>query len=147
MRFHPKIEIRNTDECWPWTGSLTNSGYGKTSRGGKTLLAHRVAYEDVNGQIPDQLQVLHRCDNPPCCNPAHLFLGTQADNLADCRAKGRTVVRRGSEHWAAKITEDQVREIRRLCSSGTTQRAVAQRFGINQSQISRLLRGEAWNHV
>ena len=77
------------DECWEWTDGCDGDGYGVVGAGGKTVRAHRVAWEVAHGPIPDGVHVLHQCDNPPCINPAHLFLGTQADNMADKVAKGR----------------------------------------------------------
>lgn len=88
-RFWPKVERREPDECWPWKASVTGRGYGRFALSGKARHAHRVSYEIANGQAPGDLFVLHRCDNPPCVNPAHLFLGTNTDNVRDAVAKGR----------------------------------------------------------
>lgn len=85
-----KIDIRGEDECWPWTGGTDGKGYGlvNSAPNGETR-AHRAAWVHYCGPIPDGVYVLHRCDNPPCCNPRHLFLGTQQDNMNDMYAKGR----------------------------------------------------------
>jgi hypothetical protein len=88
-RVFAKIDRRGPDECWLWRGRKTVCGYGEVRFGGKSQLAPRVVYSLAVGPIPDGLYVLHRCDNPPCCNPAHLFVGTQRDNVADMMAKGR----------------------------------------------------------
>lgn len=88
-RFWSRVDRRGPDECWPWTGSRNPAGYGAFSRGGKRSNTHRVAWEMTHGPIPGRLHVLHACDNPPCCNPAHLSLGTHEDNMADMVAKGR----------------------------------------------------------
>lgn len=79
----------NNERCWEWTARRMPRGYGVTYMGGKTELAHRVAWTIANGEIHDGLFVLHRCDNPPCCNPSHLFLGTDQDNVDDMMRKGR----------------------------------------------------------
>jgi hypothetical protein len=103
QRLWEKIDIRHNDECWPWTGAKDKHGYGRIQvmTNGKwgTQLAHRVAYKLIKGDIPDDLGLCHRCDNPPCCNPEHHFPGTQADNMADCAVKGRT---KGGEVHAKK---------------------------------------------
>lgn len=90
-RFWEKVDRRSPDECWPWLGrARTSFGYGAFAIGrDRANRAHRIAWELTNGPVPVGLSALHRCDNPPCCNPAHLFLGTQADNIADMVAKGR----------------------------------------------------------
>lgn len=92
-RFWAKVDKRGPDECWLWTGCRKKAfGYGKIGEGRmgqRTLLAHRVSWEITNGSIPDGAMVLHRCDNPPCVNPRHLFLGDQLDNMRDMVSKGR----------------------------------------------------------
>lgn len=90
-RFWNLVEVRSEDECWPWKGSHINSGYGRfrLSRSEGSMLSHRYSYSVTNGPIPEGMNVLHRCDNRTCCNPQHLFLGTQSDNLLDASRKGR----------------------------------------------------------
>jgi hypothetical protein len=154
------------DSCWPWTATRTRDGYGLLWLGGKFVRATRFGYALAFGPIPDDrngnpLNVLHRCDNPPCCNPSHWFLGTPADNVADCVSKGRTAsgpkqwtrrwpekVHRGDDHQNAKLTEQQVHEIRdRYATGAITQTRLASEYGISQSNVSLIVRSEAWVHV
>lgn len=134
--------------CWEWTGATTSAGYGVHWQRGKNAPAHRASWEFANGQIPTGKEVCHRCDNPPCVNPDHLFLGTHAENMLDCVAKGRGAHgdSRGDGNGRAKLTEEQVREMRSL---GTTMRVaeLTERYGVSDSQVRAILRGERWRHV
>jgi len=135
-----------TETCWVWRGGLTQAGYGTISLERKRLLVHRVSYELARGPISDGLHVLHHCDNPPCLNPDHLFLGTQQDNVADRVSKGRTAA--GERQHLAKLTEDQVREIRRLWQQGGVSMAeMGRRFGVTVTPIWQILSGKTWRHV
>lgn len=143
--------------CWPWSTGPFRSGYGVFRVNGKQRLTHRIAWEVVNGPIPDGLFVCHHCDNPPCCNPSHFFLGTNADNMADMRAKGRQargqqVVRRdprnctrGEQHPSAKLTKVAAADIRRRYRNGEADQAtLAAEYGVSQVSISKLLSGRTW---
>lgn len=123
-----------TNDCVVATGSTDRDGYAYVKRNGKRVRAHRFAWTLANGPIPDGLFVLHKCDNPPCINLDHLFLGTQQDNVADRVAKGRTGYRP-----VAKLTRDQV-EALRFSSRGET-KSLAREFGISQPYASRIRRG------
>jgi hypothetical protein len=130
--------------CWEWQGYCTRGGYGQTGSGGKygkKLYVHRAIWEIVFGFIPERLCVLHKCDNPPCANPAHLFLGTKADNIADMVSKGRQRGPRGTQHGNAKLTWDQVHAIR---VDGRTQLKIGKAYGINQTAVSAIKRGTRW---
>ena len=138
------------DDCIPFRGRAT--GYASTTVDGIKMGAHRAAWIEAYGPIPPGLLVIHICDNPPCVNPAHLALGTQASNMADARRKGRThhpfgnqrTV--GSKHGMAKLTEDDVVNIKRLLGT-TSQQEIARQFGISQSIISGIATGKRWSHV
>jgi hypothetical protein len=129
--------------CWPWTRAAMRSGHGVSSQLLNERLAHRVAYTLACGPIPEGLLACHRCDNPPCCNPAHLFLGTIADNNADMHSKGRGKVPRaprmvGEDHPSTKLRDTHVSEI---LASADSARDLAKRYGVNQSTISRIRTG------
>lgn len=134
------------DECWNWTRSL-NKGYGVFSpTGGGTRGAHIIAWELANRmELPKGMIVRHTCDNRRCCNPAHLLLGTKAENSADMVERQRQS--RGVDRHNAKLTEDDVREIRRRYASGETQKAIAQDYGMEQTNISFIVRRKTWAHV
>ena len=139
-------KVNKSDGCWEWNASRNNKGYGRFLARGQSTGAHRVSYELHNGPIPNGMSVLHKCDNPPCVNPAHLFLGTNADNNADKMAKGRHRALKGSDHRLAKMTEADVVVIKstRGVLPGYI---VAECFGVVQTTISNIHSGHSWSHV
>jgi hypothetical protein len=160
-RFWPKVNVRGDDECWPWLAA-TWLGYGHLMVNRKPKKAHRISWELAHGPIPDGLFVCHRCDNPPCVNPAHLFLGTHADNMADAAAKGRTMS--GDDHWvrkhpelawggrrttrgACRLVDAQVLEIRRRRANGEGVVPLGQAFGVSHATISDICRRRTWRHL
>lgn len=148
MRFWSYVAIGQPNECWEWKGGCFDNGYGQFRLGDRKVKANRCAYELAVGPLGDLL-ALHECDNPPCCNPAHLFAGTPADNSRDRNQKGRAAPcllkpMRGEENPAAKLCFGQVVEIRAMSQSGYSQRAIAQHFGISQSQVGNIVRGSSW---
>jgi hypothetical protein len=154
-RFWAKVtKHEDASRCWSWTAAKTPKGYGVIGSGGHrspNTLAHRVSWEIANGSIPDGLFVLHRCDNPECTNPAHLFLGTNDDNIADMRAKNRNVDpprRVGEAVNTHKLTATQVVQIRARFAAGIeSQSAIARAFGVTSQQVGHIVRGEQWKHV
>lgn len=144
-RFHSKVMTEPNSGCWLWTGCYEGNGYGNIGSGGsegRTLKAHRLSYEMHVGPIPPGADVLHRCDTRECVNPFHLFLGTQADNMADMVRKGRNA--RGSTNGHAKLTEDDVRAIR---ASADLLTDLVEAYGVAASTISQIRSGHRWRHV
>lgn len=144
-RFWSKVDRRGPNECWNWTGAKQAFGYGVIGLGSRrsgVSRAHRVSWQLHNGELPVGKCLLHSCDNPSCVNPAHLSIGTLADNNRDMIAKRRNKF--GERHPDAKLTEAAVREIR---ASNDKQSSLAKRFGVCPSHISRVKSGEEWRHV
>lgn len=133
-RFWDRVRIGSRLDCWPWTGTKTDKGYGQLKLDGRAIGAHRISWALHRSPIPDGLQVLHRCDNPSCVNPAHLFLGTPADNMADMVAKGR-------QKPKAKLTAAQVVAIR---GDKRLQKHIAADYGVTLAAISHIKTGRRW---
>lgn len=138
-----RVDVGGANDCWEWQG-CRDRGYGRTSIGNVSLHAHRVIFAHFNGPIPDGLIVRHRCDNPPCCNPAHLELGTHYDNAHDKIARGRARSVRGEGHPAARLTERDVRSIRSRLGAGETQSALAREFGITKVAVHAIHHRKTW---
>ena len=133
-------------ECWLWTGTLDKDGYGviQDANRGHQFRAHRLAYELAHGPTPNGVCVLHRCDTPACCNPSHLWLGTQTDNGRDKVTKKRHPF--GERHGRAKITDKDVRTIR-ASYPAMSQTAIAAAYGLHQTTVSDIIHGILWPHV
>lgn len=160
-RFLSKVTQKDAGDCWPWTGRGTAQGYGFFDYGGGTFISTRVAWMIFFGQDPGSLNVLHSCDNPPCCNPSHLWLGTHSENTKDMVAKGRRNhakgerngthtkpenVPKGESHYMGKLNDEKVREIRATIGI-TTLAEMAAKFGVDMTLISLVRRGKSWKHV
>ena len=144
-RFWAKVE--KGDGCWEWQGSRQKRGYGLFRIKGRLHKAHRAALMMSGVEVPDGLCVLHSCDNPPCCNPAHLRLGTKGENNTERHAKGRTVVpprRTGEDAWASKLTNHRVREMRQWRSEGLTYAEIGRRAGISARHSYDVVNGLYW---
>ena len=142
--FWAMVDRRAPDECWVWTGYCTIKGYGRTFWEGRNRGTHRIAYSLVYGQIGDGMNVLHRCDNPPCCNPSHLFTGTQLENNVDKKIKGRSYRPTAERNPKAKLTWEDVREIRRLYQIGTPRIELARMYGITTVSIGDIVNYNHW---
>lgn len=149
-RFWSKVDIRDHDDCWGWKGSRAKrrGGYGIFSWNSDTWKAHRVAWALTNGPIQTGLSVLHKCDNPSCVNPNHLFLGTDGDNNRDMDAKGRRVPPRGERNAHAKLTADKAKEIRvRYSAGGVSYASLAHEFNVAKGTIQRVIERKTWDWV
>ena len=149
-RFWPFVDVRGSDDCWQWTRGATSRGYGAFVVGGVQWLAHRFAWTLAHGAIPEGLHILHHCDNPPCVNFRHLFLGTQADNNADRTSKGQSIgiSRPGELNPNAKLTQADVATIRAFYADGTaTLGALGREYGVTGTNITDIVRGRTWKQA
>jgi predicted XRE-type DNA-binding protein len=146
-RFWSKIDKSSgPDACWEWQKGKTSDGYGEARANKRTVYAHRLAYELSKGEIAPGLHVCHHCDNPACCNPRHLFLGTNRENHEDMARKGRSTL--GERNAQAKLTAEDVRHIRELYAEGNlSQRAIAEMFGVRDPAICRIVTRKRWPHI
>lgn len=150
-RFWAKVKMLPSG-CWEWQAGKKNSGYGGFQIKRNYYAAHRIAYAIYYQKDAGELCVCHVCDNPPCVNPLHLFLGTKLDNTRDRIRKGRSNVRpekvgRGETHSQVKITEDQVRSIRQRAGNGANYPTLAKDFDLSKSAICLIVQRKRWAHV
>jgi hypothetical protein len=150
-RFDQKYIPEPNSGCWLWTGATNRLGYGsigsgrRKANGGGTIEAHVASWRLAHGDVPSGLFVCHRCDNPSCVNPAHLFLGTPRENSQDAVKKGR--MPKGDAHPGAALTSDCVRRIRKLRNVGLTYREIGEQIGVNAGTVGCVVRGKTWIHV
>lgn len=159
-RFWSKVNVRGAAECWPWKAGRFSTGYGAFVFRGKVRHAPRVAFEFATGIDPGNALVRHRCDNPLCCNPAHLELGSHSDNMRDMAERGRAA--QGDAHWTrqrpanlargsrvktAKLTEEQVAKIKLALAGGARQADLAKQYGVTRQLVWQIAKGKWWAHV
>lgn len=150
LRFKEKVVEAAPDACWLWTGLKSHNGYGQLMckiRDGyfRPVRAHRIAWEAVNGPIPEGMYVLHSCDTPACCNPKHLFLGTAKDNIHDAVRKGRHP--HHESHGMHRLTKDDVDVIRALCCIGVRRRLVAALYGTSRTYVNDIHWKSIWKGI
>jgi hypothetical protein len=146
-RFWSHVDVREQDECWEWTAGRNREGYGKVKIGGKNLRSHRVMYELEIDDIPKGMIVMHLCDNPACCNPRHLVLGTDRDNVEDKIRKGRERYASGEDHGNSKTSEVDVIAMKKLYKSGFSIKYISDKFNMSHVQVGRIVHGTAWKQV
>lgn len=144
---HPEADrfwskVAKSDGCWEWKAGTSPHGYGRYRLPKRAVFAHRYAYEQCVGEIPDGLFVCHRCDNPRCVNPAHLFLGTHEDNMRDMTRKGRSTW--GERSGRRKLSADDVAEVHRLRHDGLSLAQIAARFGVTRQNVHLVVSGRTW---
>lgn len=145
-RFWMNVKKGKPDECWEWAGGRIPDGYGHFHFSGIRARAHKVSYAIASGIDPIGCLVCHTCDNEPCVNPNHLFLGDNKSNQKDASMKGRSARALGEMSYSSKLTDDQVLEIRRL-AQGQTQRSLAKLFGVGFKAISKIVLRQRWKHI
>lgn len=135
--FWQRVDI--SDGCWMWLGGRSDEGYGRVKIGGRRYVASRIAYLLIRGEVPDDLNVCHTCDNPGCVNPAHLFLGDDAANHRDRDAKGRGRWVTRDFHPLTKLPSSAVSIVKEMAAAGMTQSAIAEHFGVSQTTVWRVI--------
>ena len=145
-RFWEKVGVRGEDECWEWKGDRHPFGYGRFNNGeGRIVNSHRYVMQITLGEIPDGMRVLHKCDNAPCVNPNHLYLGTAKQNTKDMKDRKRSTFGERNRH--AKLTEAQVLSIRKLRRGGVPYKELMRDFGVSVNTIRRVVYLETWAYL
>ena len=138
-RFWSKVDRSNTNGCWPWTSSKDKDGYGVFRYNARKIMAHRIAYLFTYGYLPTNARICHTCDNPGCCNPNHLFFGSDSDNIIDCIVKNK--------HSNCKLKADQIMPIKNAILNGATVKDVALCYNVSQTTIYYILNGTTWWYI
>jgi hypothetical protein len=147
IEYWNKVDVKKNDECWDWLGAVNKDGYGRPRFQGKLIYAHRLSliYQEPNINF-DKKVVMHICDNPKCCNPKHLLLGTHADNQADKFKKQRQA--KGEKNGQSLLTEEQVKEARsKYIPKVMTYKMLAEEYGVCKDTMQKAIRGIYWNHI
>jgi len=139
--------IISDNECWEWQGAKHKQGYGNFGYKRKTMLAHRVSWILFRGKLDPDILVCHKCDNPSCINPKHLFLGTDKDNTIDAAKKGRMGNARGEKNYNSKLNESIIKEIRKMRFDGISHNKIAKRYLISESTVKDISSRRTWKHV
>lgn len=142
IRFWQNVDKSDPDKCWPWTSGKFSNGYGRLYFQGSDVGTHRISWLIHNGPIPHGLWVLHKCDNHPCCNPDHLFLGTRIENISDMVSKGRQ--NKGEKNGGCKINEFDVGVIRSRYASGETCAAISKDYPISTGTVWKIIKRKKW---
>ena len=149
-RFWHKVEKSTSDKCWEYQASTNIDGYGKFTLNCIDIAAHRFSWQELHGKIPDGMCILHKCDNPPCVNPSHLYLGTPANNFADMVSrtyKPKILGLKGELNPSAKLTTDEVMSIKILLSYGVRLTAIARSYNRGIGTIFDIKHGRTWSHI
>ncbi|RPI85131.1 MAG: hypothetical protein EHM34_00045 [Nitrosopumilales archaeon] len=141
-----RIDIKDNG-CWEWKGAKHRQGYGNIGYKRKVCLAHRISWKLFRGDLRDDILVLHKCDNPPCINPDHLFLGSDRDNVLDSISKGRFYRAKGKDHYFSRFSNEQIKEIRKLSESGITYDKIAKLFDSHKATICHIVKRKSWKHL
>jgi len=141
-----QINRKSEDECWEWIGKSLSKGYGHLRINNKDCYSHRMVYIETYGSIPEGLCILHTCNNPKCCNPKHLYVGTHADNMEQMSKDGRSNM--GEKHPNSRLSNQIIIKIRFLYSTGKySQKCLGKMVGVSQGQISRIIKKDGWKHI
>lgn len=156
LKFWAEFAGKHEDECWDTTRSVTKSGYGRTWVYPRLVYSHRIAWELTHGEIPPNMEICHKCDNPSCCNPKHLFVGTHLDNMQDSKNKGRNnhgPILHGVNHTLSKLTDSDVLAIRQEYIPTPRKKsehnipALAKKYSVARSLIHRIVTHKSWAHT
>ena len=146
-RFWSHVDRKTADECWPWIGSRNSKQYGLFWTGERFKMGHRLSYELEVGPIPEGRMVCHSCDNPPCCNPNHLWIGDASSNRLDAMSKGRIRLLLGDLCPFSRLSTPEVMEIRELHAKGETPKRLAEFFGVTSDSIRDVVYRRTWRHL